>query len=307
MTESVEDHEVISADIIPHSFNVGSALPDGVDITPYGVVGLPDPDDEEAKPLTDNQVDKLWRDGIQGMVGLRDMADAAFKWAVGDLANYTTKRFSNGRMSELCKEYGISSSVARDCARLARQYDFEQRTQAPWSVHRVAAPLEVDARSKLLTKSIDEGLTVEDVQTEADRIAGKGTRPGSKGAKGGKGKKGRKGTVLVVTESQLARLNDRIQLSESANTLLDEIIDALPAQELEVRESGEGQSLRSESLNLVAALKAESKHLQSLASRLAAAVKLPKGAKRRVLDNDGNDYGDGVIPKSFSTNGTVPS
>ena len=281
----VEDHEVIAADIIPHSFSVGIELPSGVSITPYGFIGLPDPDDEDAKPLTENQLGKLWDGGIKGMTGLRDMAEAAFKWAIGDLANYTTKRFDKGRLDDLCEEYGISSSVARDCARLARQYDFNQRTQAPWSIHRVAAPLESDARSKLLTESIDDSMTVEEVQVEADRIAGKGKRPGAS-AKGGRAKV----TVLVVTEPQLARLNERILITESANTLLDEIIDALPAQELEVKESGEGQSLRSEALNLVAALKAEAKHLQSLASRLAASVKLPKGAKRRVIvDNTGDD------------------
>ncbi len=287
MVEKVEDHEVISADIIPHSFNVGAALPEGVDFTPYGVVGLPDPSDEEAKPLTEGQVNKIWSDGIQGMLGLRDMADCAFKWAVGDLANYTTKRFDRGRLDELCEEYGISTSVARDCARLARQYEFHQRTQAPWSIHRVAAPLEADARGKLLAESIENGLTVEDTQTEADRIAGKGSRPGAKS------KKAADGAVLVVTESQLVRLYERIQMSEKANTLLDEIIDALPAQELEVKESGEGQSLKSEALQLCTHLKAEAKHFQSIASRLAAAVKLPKGAKRRVIvDNTGDDVVD---------------
>ncbi len=287
MVEKVEDHEVISADIIPHSFNVGSTLPEGVDFTPYGVAGLPDPADAEAKPLTDNQVNKLWENGVQGMVGLRDMADAAFKWALGDLANYTTKRFDRGRMDELCEEFGISSSVARDCARLARQYEFHQRTQAPWSVHRVAAPLEAGERKTLLAESIEEGLTVEQVQTEADRIAGKGNRPGAKS-------KGKPAVVLAVTESLLARLHERIQLTEKVDTTLDEIIDALPAYELEIKESGEGQSLRSEVLNLVTALKAEAKHLQSIGSRLTAAVRLPKGAKRRVIvDNTADDPGSG--------------
>jgi len=285
MVEQVSDHEVISADIIPHSFNVGAALPEGVIITPYGFVGLPDPADEEAKPLTENQVDKLWRDGVQGMVGLRDMADAAFKWSIGDLANYTTKRFDRGRLDELCEEYGISSAVARDCARLARQYEFHQRTEASWSLHRVAAPLEADARKQLLLESINDGLTVEDVQTEADRIAGKGKRPGTKT------KKASDADAIKLTESLLARLQERIQLTEKVDTTLDEIIDALPAHELEVKESGEGQSLRSEVLNLVTALKAEAKHLQSLGSRLAAAIKLPKGAKRRavVVDNTADD------------------
>ena len=284
MVEKVEDHEVISADIIPHSFNVGAALPEGVDFTPYGVVGLPDPADEEARPLTESQVKKIWQDGVQGMVGLRDMADAAFKWALGDLANYTTKRFDRGRLDELCDEYGISTSVARDCARLARQYEFHQRTQAPWSVHRVAAPLEADARKQLLLESINDGLTVEDVQTEADRIAGKGKRPGAKT------KKASDADAIKLTESLLARLQERIQLTEKVDTTLDEIIDALPAHELEVKESGEGQSLRSEVLNLVTALKEEAKHLQSIASRLQAAIKLPKGAKRRVIvDNTADD------------------
>ena len=284
-TTKVEDHEVLAADIIPSEFSVGAALPEGVTITPYGFIGLPDPADEEAKPLTDGQVKKLWKDGVQGMVGMRDMADAAFKWMVGDLANYTTKRFSNGRLAELCEEYGITMSVARDCARLARQYDFHQRTQASWSVHRVTAPLDAKPRAKLLAESISGGLTVEDVQVEADRIAGKGKRPGSKAKKKGD-------ESITITESMLARLHERIQLPEKVDNLLDEIIDALPAYELEVKESGEGQSFRSEMGQLQEALKAEAKHLQSLASRLASAVKLPKGAKRRVVvDNtaDGND------------------
>lgn len=290
MVEQVKDHEVISADIIPHSFNVGSTLPDGVDFTPYGVAGLPDPADEEAKPLTDNQVNKLWKDGIQGMEGLRNMAEAASRWAIGDLANYTTKRFDRGRLDELCEEYGISSSVARDCARLARQYEFHQRTQAPWSVHRVAAPLEADARGKLLADSIDAGLTVEDVQIEADLLAGKGKRPGAKSKARLVGR-----PAITPTEPLLARLHERIQLTEKVDTTLDEIIDALPAYELEVKESGEGQSLRSEVLNLVTALRAEAKHLQSIASRLATAVKLPKGAKRRVVvDNTADDDDDGT-------------
>ncbi len=288
MVEKVEDHEVISADIIPHSFNVGSTLPEGVDFTPYGVAGLPDPADEEAKPLTENQVNKLWENGVQGMIGLRDMADAAFKWALGDLANYTTKRFDRGRMDELCEEFGISSSVARDCARLARQYEFHQRTQAPWSVHRVAAPLEAESRAELLTNSIDCGMTVEDVQIEADRIAGKGNRPGAKS-------KGKPAVVLVVTESLLARLHERIQLTEKVDAVFVEIIDALPAQELEVKESGEGQSVRSEVSNLVTALRAEAKHLQSIGSRLTASVKLPKGAKRRVVITNADDEGDGTF------------
>jgi len=282
MVEKVEDHEVISAAIIPHSFNVGAALPEGVDFTPYGVVGLPDPGNEEAKPLTDNQVNKLWEDGVQGMVGLRDMADAAFKWAVGDLANYTTKRFNNGRLQELCEEFGISMSVARDCARLARQYEFHQRTQAPWSVHRVAAPLEADSRAKLLAESIEDGLTVEDVQTEADRIAGKGKRPGAKKATASE--------AINLTESLFARMHERIQISGKADDTLEEIIEALPAYELEVKESGEGQSFKSEVGQLCAAIKEEAKHLQKSASRLAAAVKLPKGAKRRVVvDNTADD------------------
>ena len=278
MVEKVEDHEVISADIIPHSFSVGAALPDGVDFTPYGVTGLPDPTDEEAKPLTESQVTKLWQDGVQGMVGLRDMADAAFKWSVGDLANYTTKRFDRGRLDELCEEYGISTAVARDCARLARQYEFHQRTQAPWSVHRVAAPLEADSRAKLLAESISDGLTVEDVQTEADRIAGKGKRPGSKA-------NGSKATdePISLTESLFARMHERIQISGKADDTLEAIIEALPDYELEVKESGEGQSFRSEVLQLSDAIKAEVKHLQSTARRLVVAVKLPKGAKRRVI------------------------
>ena len=280
----VEDHEVIPADIIPSSFSVGTALPEGVSITPYGFVGLPDPADEEAKPLTESQVNKLWQDGVQGMIGLRDMADAAFKWSIGDLANYTTKRFDRGRLDKLCEEYGISSSVARDCARLARQYEFHQRTQAPWSVHRVAAPLEADARKKLLLDSIDQGMTVEDTQTEADRIAGKGKRPGAKG----KAKADAPG--INLTDSLLARLHERIQLTEKVDNTFDEIIDALPAYELEVKESGEGQSLRSEVNQLREAIKEEAKHLQSIGSRLAAAVRLPKGAKRRVIvDNTGDD------------------
>ena len=284
MVENVEDHEVISADIIPHSFSVGAALPDGVSITPYGFVGLPDPTDEEARPLTENQVDKLWRDGVQGMVHLRDMTDAAFKWLVGDLANYTTKRFDRGRLDDLCEEYGISSSVARDCARLARQYEFHQRTEAPWSIHRVAAPLEADARKQLLLESINDGLTVEAVQTEADRIAGKGKRPGAKKDK----LVGR--PTITLTEALLARLHERIQLTEKVDNTFDEIVDELPVYELEVKESGEGQSLRSEVNNLRDALKAESKHLLSIASRLATAVKLPKGARRRVImDNTGDD------------------
>ncbi len=284
MSEKVGDHEVIPADIIPSSFSVGAALPGGVSITPYGCVGLPDPDDEEAKPLTDNQVSKIWRDGVKGMSGLRDMADAAFKWTIGDLANYTTQRFSNGRMGELCELYGISTSVARDCARLSRQYDFHQRTQAPWSVHRVAAPLEADPRARLLAESISDGLTVEAVQTEADRIAGKhkGARPGAK-------KKKAADEPIALTESLLAQMHERIQISERADDTLGEIIVALPTHELEVKESGEGQSFRSEVQNLCAALKAEAKHLQGIASLLTAAVKLPKGAKRRVVDNTGDD------------------
>ena len=292
MVEKVGDHEVIPADIIPSSFSVGSSMPDGVSITPYGFVGLPDPADEEAKPLTENQVDKLWRDGVQGMVGLRDMADAAFKWSIGDLANYTTKRFDKGRLDALCEEYGISSSVARDCARLARQYEFHQRTEAPWSIHRVAAPLEADARKQLLLESINDGLTVEAVQTEADRIAGKGKRPGASGAKT-KAKGDAPG--IKLTEGLLARLHERIQLTEKVDNTFDEIVDALPAYELEVRESGEGQSLRSEVNLLRDALKAESKHLLSIASRLATAVKLPKGAKRRVVITNADDEGNGTF------------
>lgn len=293
MTENIEDHEVIPVDLIPSSFSVGVVLPDGVNFTPYGVAGLPDPSDKEAKHLTDTQVDKLWKHGIQGMIGLRDMADATFKWAVGDLANYTTKRFDNGRLNKLCDEYEISMSVARDCARLARQYEFHQRTQAPWSVHRVAAPLEVDARTKLLADSISERFTVEEVQTEADRIAGK------KGAKrlGAKEKKAAADAPINLTESLFARMHERIQMSEKADNTLDAIIDALPAHQLEVKESGEGVSYRSEVEQLREALKGESKHLLNIASRLAIAVKLPKGAKRRVVvagddttvDNTAND------------------
>lgn len=282
----VGDHEVIPADIIPSSFSVGTALPGGVDITPYGVVGLPDPDDEEAKPLTDNQVSRIWRDGVKGMSGLRDMADAAFKWAVGDLANYTTKRFTNGRMNELCEEYGISTSVARDCARLARQYEFHQRTQASWSVHRVAAPLESDSRAKLLAESISDGLTVDAVQAEADLLVGKskGTRPGAKG----KAKADAPG--IKLTESLFVRMHERIEMSEKVEATLIDILQALPAHELEVKESGEGQSFRAEALQLCESLKSEAKHLQRAASMLKAAVKLPKGAKRRVLvDNTGDD------------------
>ena len=286
----VGDHEVIPADIIPSSFSVGTALPGGVDITPYGVVGLPDPDDEEAKPLTDNQVDRIWRDGVKGMRGLRDMTDAAFKWTIGDLANYTTKRFSNGRMGELCEEYGISTSVARDCARLARQYDFSQRTQASWSVHRVAAPLESDTRAKLLAESIEEKLTVDAVQAEADLIAGK-----SKGARPGAKKKAAADEPIKLTESLLARMHERIEMSDKVEATLIDILQALPAHELEVKESGEGQSFRAEVLQLCEALKFEAKHLQKVASMLTAAVKLPKGAKRRVVvinESDADDEHD---------------
>ncbi len=98
---------------------------------------------------------------------------AKSQWTLGDLASKVEIAYGEGKLQEYAEDIGVDYRTLLDYRTVARAYEKSERSELPWSVHRVLASQ--DDRAALVT---DSTLTYRGAQALARGRKEQSTEPG---------------------------------------------------------------------------------------------------------------------------------